>query len=226
MAKAPRRASEERTRTRVQKEESTTYGKKPTFQALKANGYEPTDEFKRDNFTGPLWRCVDVAMRSALAAGCYFRGVYPRPYSLGDDVYEDLSRLWPNPYHLENGDGAHSPDSAEADIERFANELDGYYCWRGASLDAPWNEPREFLQSLAVEVMMAVDSELLCVKAGELESALMWQAIALENLMECQGQAHVVLGPRAVVTLPEGYVPSYVRERRARRVRRPLPANF
>jgi hypothetical protein len=166
------------------------YKKKPRFRLLTPDGCKVKEDFRlHASLTERLEDCLIVAEDAIDAAGSLFQGLYPLPMAhLGKGV--DVIEL---PWSLRYIDGT----ADEADVERTLDRLGQHRCEcrRGGTLliDAPDRTEQSILQGLAVEVMLAVDNELAAILAGDLEGVLWWQAIALENLIECQAQANVVL---------------------------------
>jgi hypothetical protein len=171
--------------------------KEPTFQALKPSGREATDEFTKysKTITEPLSICVQNALDVADSAGALFRGWYPIPIAQSDGIYGDRLGL---PWRSDHDEVGKSWASVDAEIERFAENLRGEdwsFCATFSSQAPRWSPPEQWvLQSLSVEVMMAIDNVLMSIKAGDLAGALWWQQYANTTLIECHGQADVVLG--------------------------------
>jgi hypothetical protein len=166
------------------------YKKKPRFRLLTPDGCKVKEDFRRHApLTERLADCLIVAEDAIDAAGSLFQGLYALPMAhlgRGADVIE---LPWSHRYLDGTAD--------VADIERTLDHLGQHRCEcrRGGtfSIEGQDRTDQSILQGLAVEVMLAVDNELAAILAGDLEGALWWQAIALENLIECQAQANVVL---------------------------------
>jgi hypothetical protein len=204
--------------------------RKPTFQALKASGWEARENLRNTIArTEPLATCVLGALDAAHTAGSLFRGVYALPLAFLEHKVELVRLPWHCDYFELDEGGRYVPNqAAEEDIERIAERLRdlGCECRRGGTFLLEAIEPREkwILQSLAVESMIAIDGQLMSIKAGDLAGALWWQTLAFENLMECQGQAQLVQLTRHLGSSSPGCIKSYYHpDAPARRVRKLSP---
>jgi hypothetical protein len=131
----------------------------------------------------------------------FFCGLYP--LDTPHNAWGDLMPLpWHFAYKRAHWTGAldhHQAINMVADIELLAAPLLSM-CWAedeipeygGTYFVVDTDDSQEMIKSLALEVMLAVDIFLLCLRDNNCKS-VMWISLAFKNISECATQANIAL---------------------------------
>lgn len=144
---------------------------------------------------------VQDVSQLAFSAGVLFRGIYPQeaPYFWRG---EGLLLPWHSEYWSAGKSGSSTPrpishetgEILEALLPSLTvepQELQSGRTYLSAALCA---SPRRKVQGLAVETMWCVDQCLLRLTDANCPIAMYYQSVAYQNLLECLGQAQLILG--------------------------------